>query len=117
MEPHVVTVTMDTTQSPPMKLQLLATGWKNCATCCMKKAYAARQRGASDAPFAICTNAQIAANNIRAPAVTRRPFHVVVVTRPIIPITASCYVHEDIFEEKKLQFGCFSVRKTPELQF
>src|SRR5713226_8902384 len=29
------------------------------------------------------------------------------------------FLHESsrIFEEKKLQFGCFSVRKTPELQF
>src|ERR1700730_7901305 len=97
MEPRVVTATMDTTQSPSMRPQSLAMGWKNCAISCMKKACAARRRGASDAPFVICTNAQIAANNIRAPAVTQRQFHVVVVTRRIIPITASCYVGEDIF--------------------
>src|SRR5438874_877463 len=68
----------------PMKRPLPAMMWKNYVTSCTRKACVARVCAVKDAPSAICTSAQIAANNILVPGVTRKPFHVANAIRSII---------------------------------
>src|SRR5260370_35151448 len=71
----------------PMKWPLPAMMWKNYVASCTRKACAARVCAVKDAPSATCTSAQIAANNILVPGVTRNPFHVANAIRSIILAT------------------------------
>jgi hypothetical protein len=81
---------------PPMKLPSPATVWKNCVAFYTRKACAARVCAVKDARSVTCTSAQIAANSILVPAVTRKPFLVANVIRHIILAIAWRYVFERV---------------------
>src|SRR6266487_4810573 len=55
--------------------------WRSYARCCTRRAPGARGRGANDVRSAISTNVRTAAKRIPEPGATRRPSHVVAVTR------------------------------------